>query len=88
MKGYFLYINKEDPPYTHNLIKLSKESGIDELITEEQKYHLNILMPMNIEARYPDEKKAIMKTLNYEKSKFIYEKTEEIIKWIQKLIAQ
>ena len=35
-----------------------------------------------------DEKKAIMKTLNYAKSKFIYEKTEEIIKWIQKLIVQ
>jgi len=88
LKGYFYFIRKEDPPYTHNLLKLSKDSGIDELISEKQRNHIDMLMPLNIEARYPDDKMAIMKTLDDTKSKSIYNQTEEIVKWIQKLITQ
>jgi HEPN domain-containing protein len=88
LKGYYLRIKQSEPPYTHNLIKLSRESGIDELFNSDQKNLINILMPLNIEARYPDEKMAILKTLDYNKSKDIYNKTAELIKWIQKLILQ
>ena len=34
LKGYYWFIKKEEPPYTHNLLKLSKESGIDNLIKD------------------------------------------------------
>lgn len=85
-KGYFIYTKNEDPPYTHNLIKLSKESGIDKLFDENQKNLINILMPLNIEARYPDAKNAILKALNNKKTEEIYNRTEDLIKWIHKLI--
>ena len=88
LKGYFLNIKQEEPPYTHNLIKLSRESGIDEQLSKDQKNIINILMPLNIEARYPDEKLAILKTLDSHKSKEIYNGTADLIKWIQKLILQ
>jgi len=88
LKGYYLHIKQDESPYTHNLIKLSRESGIDELFNSDQKNLINILMPLNIEARYPDEKMAILKTLDYNKSKDIYNKTAELIKWIQKQILQ
>jgi HEPN domain-containing protein len=88
LKGYFLHIKQNEPPYTHNLIKLSRESDIDELFNPDQKNLLNILMPLNIEARYPDEKMSILKTLDYIKSKDIYNKTAELIKWIRKQIIQ
>ncbi len=88
LKGYFLYAKKDEPPYTHNLIKLSRESGIDSILEENQINLLNILMPLNIEARYPDEKLSLMKTLDYNKSNQIYNSTVEFVKWIQKLITQ
>lgn len=88
LKGYYLHIKQDEPPYTHNLIKLSRESAIDELFNSDQKNLINILMPLNIEARYPDEKMAILKTLDYNKSKDIYNKTADLIKWIQKQIIQ
>jgi HEPN domain-containing protein len=86
LKGYFIYTKNEDPPYTHNLIKLSRESGIDELFDETGKNLINLLMPLNIEARYPDAKNAILKTLSSKKSEDIYNRTSDIIKWIEKLI--
>ena len=58
------------------------------MINTDQRDHIDFLMPLNIEARYPDEKTAIMKTLDYSKSRIIYERTEELLKWIQKLIMQ
>jgi len=88
LKGYYWYIKQEEPPYTHNLLKLSKESGIDNLANDSQKKLIDILMPLNIEARYPDEKMRIMKTLNDSKSEKIYKETEEIVIWIHKLITQ
>jgi len=88
LKGYFWFIKQEDPPFTHNLLKLSKESGIDNLIDDTQKKLLDLLMPLNIEARYPDEKMRVMKTLDNSKAERIYKETEEIVKWIHKLITQ
>ncbi|HOP64801.1 MAG TPA: HEPN domain-containing protein [Spirochaetota bacterium] len=88
LKGYFWFIKQEDPPFTHNLLKLSKESGIDNLIDDTQKKLLDLLMPLNIEARYPDEKMRVMKTLDNSKAERIYKETEEIVTWIHKLITQ
>ena len=88
LKAYYCLSKKNDPPYTHNLIKLSKESGLDNLMDERFKNLIDLLMPLNIEARYPDEKISILKTLNYSRSDSIYKETGEFIRWIQTLIIQ
>jgi len=44
---------KRQPPYTHRLIRLAEESGIYKKMNDEQKDFIDIIMPLNIEARYP-----------------------------------
>jgi len=83
MKSYFCYYRKTDPPYTHNLLKLSEETGLNDTLSDEWKNHIDLLMPLNIEARYPDEKKEIMKRLDAARTKEIYKKTKELLRWIR-----
>jgi HEPN domain-containing protein len=83
MKDYFCLYKKDEPPYTHNLLKLAEEAGLNELLSDDWKKHIDLLMPLNIEARYPDEKREILKRLDAEKAKEIYKKTKELVRWIQ-----
>ena len=53
LKGLYTKIQHEMPPYIHNLITLSKKSGIYSRLTDAQIKFINFLEPMNIEARYP-----------------------------------
>lgn len=83
LKGYFVYTIKQTPPYTHNLTKISKESGIYNLLSEYQKDMLDSLEPLNIEARYPTSKEHLIKELTKEKCSNIIQETEELYKWIR-----
>jgi HEPN domain-containing protein len=84
MKGYFCLYKNDDPPYTHNLLKLAEEAGLNDTLSDDWKKHIDLLMPLNIEARYPDEKREILKRLDADKAKEIYKKTKELARWIQK----
>lgn len=88
MKGYFCYFKNDEPPYTHNLLKLAEVSGLNDVFNDDQKAHIDLLMPLNIEARYPDDKREINKMLNVKKSKEIFKRTEEMIKWILQLMKK
>src|SRR3989304_9565884 len=67
LKGYYVFIKNENPPYTHNLTYLATQSGIYEKMTEEQKDVIDMIEPLNVEARYPTHKEKLMQTLNYER---------------------
>ena len=82
-KGYFVFKKREIPPYTHNLTKLAKLGEFDEEFSEEQKDFIDYLEPLNIEARYPSHKEALIKEFIYEKCKEILDKTEVFYKWIR-----
>jgi len=88
LKAYFWFIKREEPPYSHNLLKISKESGLDRQFNEKQKRLIDLLMPLNIEARYPEEKLSIMKTLDNSKAETIFNEPGVIVKWIQELMTQ
>lgn len=83
LKGYYVSVKREEPPYTHNLAKLSSETGLYKLMNDEQKDFLDYIQPMNIKARYPGYRKEILKDLNYTVSKNIIEKSKELIEWIK-----
>ncbi len=83
LKAYFVNIIREIPPYIHNLTKLSKLSGLDQDLTEEQKDILDVLEPLNIEARYPTYKDEIFKSLNEAKCRQILTNTNELFLWIK-----
>ena len=57
-------------------------------MTEEQKDTIDLLEPLNVEARYPTHKEKLMQTLNYERCKEIIDKTEELYKWIKRQLLK
>jgi HEPN domain-containing protein len=88
LKAYYWFEKKEEPEYTHNLIKLCKISGISNILSEKYLKLIDILMPLNIQARYPKDKKLLLKTLSNENCKNIVKDTTEFFKWISKLLKK
>lgn len=82
LKGYWEAIMDVDPPYTHSHQRLADETGLTELMSEEQKRFISSIASMNIEARYPSYKAAISAELSKESCKSILERTEELRQWI------
>ena len=86
LKAYYWHSLKKQPPYSHNLLFLSEESRLDELIREEDLLLFNELMPLNIQARYPEDRDLLMKSLTKNKSEDLYKRTKRFYTWIKKLL--
>jgi len=84
VKAYYQLINNDLPPKTHNLLSLCDKTGLLVKFDENQSALLDVLNPLNIQARYPEHRERIMKTLTNERSTEIFLKTEELFKWIKK----
>ncbi len=81
-KGYYLFKKNDTPPYTHNLVKLAKNGNFYNEFSDEQKDFIDYLEPLNIEARYPSYKEALLKEFTKEKCKEIFDHTQELAQWI------
>jgi len=71
------------PPKTHDLVKLAELSGVYKKMSDEQKDFLEILLPLNIEGRYPSNKDGLSASLDKATSKQILKETEIMLKWIE-----
>jgi len=69
-------------PKIHDLVKLAKLSGIYSSMDDTQKDFLEVLLPLNIEARYPSYKSNIAASLNASDCEEILSETEALLKWI------
>ena len=86
LKAYWVATREDDPPYTHSHIKLLEECGLKKDLSDEHLRFIAMMVPMNIEARYPQYKQQVGSTLNEDTCKYILEKTKQIHQWIlQKL---
>lgn len=83
MKAYWCATKPDDPPYTHNLLNLAQGSKLSEVMSVEQKSFLQSMMPLNIEARYPEYKEALLGQLTPDYCKFIFDSTKEMQQWIK-----
>lgn len=83
LKAYFVKTIKNTPPFTHNLSSLAKQSTISTSFSEEQLNLIDILEPLNIEARYPTHKEQLLKSLDSERSQDILNRTQELFEWIK-----
>lgn len=88
LKSYYLFVHAENPPYTHNLSYLAKQCGIYEEFSEEQRNLMDVLEPLNLEARYPTHKEKLLKTLNYERCREIINRTKELYQWIKEKLLR
>ncbi len=82
LKAYFNSINDEPAPFTHSLTHLAKKSDLHHQFPENLIDFLDILEPLNIEARYPSHKEKLMKSLTKERCLFILENTKTLKTWI------
>jgi len=85
-KACYEKLKNETPPYTHDLPRLAKLADFYDLFSEEQKLFLNTLNPLTIEARYPDYKERIAKTLTDERCNHIFNQTKDLLQWIKEQI--
>lgn len=51
LKACYVDLKNKIPPYTHNLMQLAEKSEIIQKMSEQQLNFLDILQPLNIEAR-------------------------------------
>jgi HEPN domain-containing protein len=86
-KGLFCKLKEEIPPYTHSLITLANRCNFYDDLTEQQKQFINELEPLNIRTRYPDYKRRISQTLNFDKCKYIYEQTKLLHQWTKEKLS-
>ena len=86
LKAHFVSINGVTAPFSHSLSFLAKQSDIYKEFSEEQKDFIDLLEPMNIEARYPTHKEQLLKSLTEKRCAEILKNANELQKWIiQKL---
>ncbi|MBI5472849.1 MAG: HEPN domain-containing protein [Ignavibacteriae bacterium] len=88
LKGFYHNQAKATPPYTHNLLKLARESGLFESLDDDQRDFLDWVQPLNIEARYPAYKAKLYLTLDERQWEVVLKKTEEFVIWIKKKLSE
>ena len=87
LKAYYVMQHNETPPLSHRLSLLAKRASIYDLFSEEQKDFMDVIEPLNIEARYPSNTELLMKSLTEERCRDILKKAEELQSCIkQKLL--
>ena len=59
LKAYFVKVKKDYPPFTHNLLKLAKDSGLE--LSDELKINLTTITAFNLNTRYDDYKRSFQK---------------------------
>lgn len=80
-KAYYVYLKEETPPFTHSLYKLSQNGGFFENIPENLQDIIDVLEPLNIEARYPSQKDRLFSELTEERCNKLLKDTEVLYKW-------
>lgn len=83
LKAYFSSKIDETPPFSHNLSLLSEKSGINIFMNDDFKAFINILEPLNIEARYPTHKQMLLKSLSKTRCEEILLNTKKLQKWVK-----
>ncbi|MBO4594022.1 MAG: HEPN domain-containing protein [Bacteroidaceae bacterium] len=83
LKAYWCGTREDDPPYTHNHKRLAEGCGLYAQISAEQREFIETITNYNIEARYPENKEALAKTLTKDFCRKIIDDTKQLQLWIR-----
>lgn len=83
LKAYWSFVRDDIPPKTHNHMRLADGCELLEQMSEEQKSFLDIITNYNIEARYPEDKAALARTLSPKVCRSIIDDTKVLQQWIK-----
>ncbi|MBQ8066011.1 MAG: HEPN domain-containing protein [Prevotella sp.] len=88
LKAYYAATHDDDPRYTHSHSKLLEDCGLIDQLSDEQLGFLDLMVPMYIEARYPEQKDAAARMLNEEACQHIIKTTKELTQWIEERLPE
>lgn len=88
LKAYYWHSIKDVPPLTHNLLLLAEKSNLRQNMSEDMNRLINRLMPLNIQARYPQDREELLKVLTKEVCSDLLKHTEELFTWISQLLKK
>ena len=88
LKAVIAEKTKEIPPKIHDLPKLADLGAIWAVLSKEQKELFKKLIPLQIEARYPEYKERIASTLTQEYCNQLLTETEEFLCWIKQQLEK
>ena len=83
LKAYWCATQSEDTPYTHNHMRLAEGCGLYDQMNEKQRDFLDTITNYNIEARYPEDKEALAKTLTEHFCRQMIDETKLLQQWIK-----
>jgi HEPN domain-containing protein len=82
LKAYFNSQSEDPAPFTHSLSHLAKRCNLYEQLSENQLDFIDLLEPLNIEARYPTHKEQLLKSLTKDRCEHIMDSTKKLKQWI------
>lgn len=88
LKCYWCVCRDDDPPYIHDHKKIAQGCGLYTKMSVEQLKFLEVIKPLNIEARYQEFKDEVARTLNRENTSDILETTKQLHAWILEKIKE
>jgi len=88
LKAYYWHSNNDEPPFTHNLLLLVEQSNLKQYMSEDMSRLINRLMPLNIQARYPQDREELLKVLTEQVCNDLLKQTEEFFIWIRQLLKK
>ena len=84
LKGIYVSCNPgAELPYIHKLLRLANLSGVYDEMNDAQKELLDMLSPLNIEARYPMHKELLLQSLTPERCETMIQETEALYVWLK-----
>lgn len=84
LKAVFVHRKPDgELPYIHSLVRLANLSKISAEMCEDQLSLLDVLSPLNVEARYPLNKEKLLRSLTESRCEDLIRKTEELLSWIK-----
>jgi HEPN domain-containing protein len=84
LKAHYVKVNLENPPRTHDLLKLALNSQIE--LDDIQKSILLTINTFNLEARYPDEKLSFYYNCTKEYAEVNIKLIKELYQWLKSRI--
>jgi HEPN domain-containing protein len=85
-KGYYAALSDDTPPYVHDLRLLAVKADFWKNLSDEQQMQVIEIIPLQIEARYPEYKSRIEASLTKEKCNQIFENTKKLQLWTKNRI--
>jgi HEPN domain-containing protein len=88
LKAYYAAYNDDEPPYTHSHMRLLDVCGLTGEISSEHLRFLNLMGPMYIKARYPEQKAKTARTLTKDGCLQMIETTKQLTQWIEERLPE